>query len=149
MNARSSANSKAEELAFWQDKLALTEAGSKARFAVENNVYQLEKQLAVQNERDQLAELASDEKVTDAAYARKRASIEAEAQIGKISASEEIAQLQELLETKWALDQDYFEKKLAAAENDVRTRQKLLDEEQLAYEKFLTERQKLDTSGGA
>ncbi len=138
-------DSKAEELAFWQDKLALTEAGSKARFAVENNVYQLEKQLAAQNERDQLAELASDEKVTDTAYARKRASIEAEAQIGKISASEEIAQLQELLQTKWALDQDYFEKKLAAAENDVRTRQKLLDEEQLAYEKFLTDKEKLDT----
>ena len=72
---RSSAILKAEELAFWQDKLALTEAGSKARFAVENNVYQLEKQLAAQNERDQLAELASDEKVTDTAYARKRASI--------------------------------------------------------------------------
>ena len=50
-----------------------------------------------------------------------------------------------MLQTKWALDQDYFEKKLAAAENDVRTRQKLLDEEQLAYEKFLTDKEKLDT----
>src|SRR6266436_6010898 len=40
-------DSKADELAFWQDKLALTEAGSKARFAVESSVYQLEKQLAV------------------------------------------------------------------------------------------------------
>ncbi len=138
-------DSKAEELAFWQDKLALTETGSKARLAVENNVYQLEKQLAVQSERDQLAALASDEKVADASYARKRAGIEAEAQIGKISAGEEVAQLQELLEAKWALDQDYFEKKLAAAENDVHARQKLLDEEQLAYQKFLTDKQKLDT----
>jgi hypothetical protein len=59
-------DSKAEEVSFWQEKLALTEAGSKARFAVESNVYQLEKQLAVQNQRDALAALDSDEKVTDA-----------------------------------------------------------------------------------
>ena len=37
------ADSKAEELAFWQDKLALTQAGSKEQLAVENNIYQLEK----------------------------------------------------------------------------------------------------------
>jgi hypothetical protein len=66
------ADSKAEELAFWQDKLALTQAGSKEQLAVENNIYQLEKQLAVQNERDMLASLDADEKVTDAAYARKK-----------------------------------------------------------------------------
>jgi hypothetical protein len=138
-------DSKAEELAFWQEKLALTEVGSKARLAVEHNIYQLEKQLAVQKERDALDELAGDQKVTDAAFARKRAAIEAEAQIGKISASEEIVRLQGLLDAKWALDQDYFEKKLAAAENDAHTRQKLLDEERLAYEKFLTDKQRLDT----
>jgi hypothetical protein len=60
------ADSKGEELAFWQAKLALTEAGSKEHLAVENNIYQLEKQLAVQNERDTLSSLAADEKVTDA-----------------------------------------------------------------------------------
>jgi hypothetical protein len=136
--------SKGEELTFWQEKLALTETGSKARLAVENNIYQLEKQLAVQNERDALSALGADEKVSDAVYARKRAAIQANREIGQISAKEEIAQLQGLLETKWALDQDYFEKKFAAAENDVSARQKLLDEERLAYEKFLTERQKLD-----
>jgi hypothetical protein len=137
-------DSKADELAFWQDKLALTEAGSKARFAVENNVYQLEKQLAVQNERDALATLDSDEKVTDAEYARKKAAIQASAELGKISSKEEIADLQGMLEAKWSLEQDYFEKKLAAAENDAQAQQKLLDQERLAYEKFLTEKQKLD-----
>jgi len=136
--------SKEEELAFWQEKLALTEAGSKARLAVENNIYQVQKQLVVQNERDALAALNSDEKVTDAVYSRKKAAIQASAELGKISSKEELAELQGLLETKWALDQDYFEKKLAAAENDVHNRQKLLDEERLAYEKFLTEKQKLD-----
>jgi hypothetical protein len=138
-------DSKAEELSFWQEKLALTEEGSKARFAIESNIYQLEKQLALQNERDSLAAVDSDEKVTDAAYARKKAAIQASAELGKISSKEEIAELQGMLETKWSLEQDYFEKKYAAAENDVQTQQKLLDQERLAYEKFLTEKQKLDT----
>ncbi len=69
------ADSKAEELAFWQDKLALTQAGSKEQLAVENNIYQLEKQLAVQNERDMLTSLDANEKITDAAYARRKAAI--------------------------------------------------------------------------
>jgi hypothetical protein len=137
-------DSKAEELSFWQEKLALTEAGSKARFATENNIYQLEKQLALQNERDALTAIDSDEKVTEAAYARKKTAIQASAELGKISSREEIAELQVMLETKWSLEQDFFQKKLAAAENDVQTQQKLLDQERLAYEKFLTERQKLD-----
>jgi hypothetical protein len=138
-------DSKAEELSFWQDKLSLVEAGSKARLAVERNIYELEKQLAVQNERDALATLDADERVTDASYARKKAAIEAQAELGRTSSKDEIAQLQGLLDAKWALDQDYFEKKLAAAADDVRMRQKLLDEERLAYEKFLTEQQKLET----
>jgi hypothetical protein len=139
------ADSKAEELAFWQDKLALTQAGSKEQLAVENNIYQLEKQLAVQNERDMLASLDADEKVTDAAYARRKAAIQEEAELGKISASEEVARLKDLLDTEWALEQDYYEKKLAAAVNDVRTREKLTSQEELAYEKYLTDKEKLDT----
>jgi hypothetical protein len=137
-------DSKAEELAFWQDKLALTEAGSKEQLAVENNIYQLEKQLAVQNERDTLASLDADEKVTDAAYARKKAAIEEEAELGKTSASGEIAQLKDLLDSEWALEQDYYEKKLAAAADDARTQEKLTAEEELAYEKYLTDKDKLD-----
>ena len=138
------ADSKAEELAFWQDKLALTQAGSKEQLAVENNIYQLEKQLAVQNERDMLASLDADEKVTDAAYARRKAAIQEEAELGKISTSEEVVRLKDLLDTEWALEQDYYEKKLAAAVNDVRTREKLTSQEELAYEKYLTDKDKLD-----
>jgi hypothetical protein len=137
-------DSRADEVSFWQEKLALTEAGSKARLAVEGNIYQLQKQLVVQNERDALAAFDADEKVTDAAYTRKKAAIQASAELGQISSKEEIAELQGMLETKWSLEQDYFEKKFAAAENDVRTQQKLVDEVRLSYEKFLTERQKLD-----
>ena len=102
---------KAEELAFWQDKLALTEAGSKDRFAVENNIYQLEKQLALQNERDTLASLTANENVADAVYARKKSAIAEQAALGKISASEELAELNDALDSQWAAEQDYYEKK--------------------------------------
>jgi hypothetical protein len=97
-----------------------------------------------QSARNQLLALNGDQKVTDAAYARQRAAIQGSASLGMVSSTEEIAQLQGLLETKWALDQDYFEKKLAATQNDAAARQKVSDEERLAYEKFLTDRQKLD-----
>ena len=138
------ADSKAEELAFWQDKLALTAAGSKEQLAVENNIYQLQKQLAVQNERDTLASLDADEKVTDAAYARKKAAIQEQAELGKTSAGEEVAQLKDLLDSEWALEQDYYEKKLAAATDDARTQEKLTEQEGLAYQKYLTDKDKLD-----
>lgn len=138
-------DSKAQEQEFWQDKLALTEAGSKEQMAVENSIYQLEKQLAVQNERDSLSALSANEKVADAGYARQKAAIEDEAALGKMSASEKISQLKDLLDSEWQLDQDYYQKKQAAAEDDVRTQQKLTDQEELAYQKYLTDKDKLDT----
>jgi hypothetical protein len=96
--------SKAEELAFWQDKLALTEAGSNARLAVERNIYELEKQLAVQAERDQLDQLKADQKVADAKFANYKAAIADEAALGQISATEQVRQEQDLLDLKWSYD---------------------------------------------
>ncbi len=137
-------DSKAEELEFWQDKLALTEAGSRKRLAVENNIYQLEKQLALQSERDRLASLADDERVADAAYARKKAATEEKAELGKISTAAEIAQLKDALDAEWALERDYYDKKLAVAQNDTQTQGKLIGHEKLAFLKYLTERDKLN-----
>jgi hypothetical protein len=137
--------SKAEELSFWQDKLALTEAGSNARLAVERNIYELEKQLAVQAERDQLDQLKADQKVADAKFANYKAAINDEAALGQISATEQVRQEQDLLDLKWSYDQAYYEKKLDAAQNDVRTQQKIIEEQQLAYEKYVGEVQALDT----
>jgi len=139
------ADSKGQELAFWQDKLALTTAGSKEQLAVENNIYQLEKQLAVQNERDSLDALSAGEKVTDAAYARQKAAIEQQAQLGTISTATELSQLKELLDSEWALQQDYYEKKLAAASDDAGTQEKLTEQQEIAYQKYLTDKEKLDT----
>jgi hypothetical protein len=137
--------SKAEELAFWQDKLALTVAGSNARSAVERNIYELEKQLAVQAERDQLDQLKADQKVADAKFANYKAAINDEAALGQISATEQVRQEQDLLDLKWSYDQAYYEKKLDAAQNDVRTQLKIIEEQELAYEKYVGEVQTLDT----
>ena len=137
--------SKDEELAFWQDKLALTEAGSNARLAVERNIYQLEKQLAVQGERDQLDQLNADQKVADAKFANYKAAIGNEAALGQISATEQARQEQDLLDLKWSYDQAYYATKLDAAQDDVRAQQKLIEEQELAYEKYVGEVQALDT----
>jgi hypothetical protein len=137
--------SKDEELAFWQDKLALTEAGSNARLAVERNIYELEKQLAIQSEHDQLDQLNADQKVADAKFANYKAAIDDQAALGQISAAEQVRQEQDLLDLKWSYDQAYYEKKLDAAQNDVRTQQKLIEEQELAYEKYVGEVQALDT----
>jgi hypothetical protein len=137
--------SKDQELAFWQGKLALTEAGSNARLAVERNIYELERQLAVQAERDQLDQLNADQKVADAKFANYKAAINDEAVLGQISATDQVRQEQDLLDLKWSYDQAYYEKKLGAAQNDVRTQQKLIEEQELAYEKYVGEVQALDT----
>jgi len=137
--------SKDEELAFWQDKLALTEAGSNARLAVERNIYQLEKHLAVQGERDQLDQLNADQKVADAKFANYKAAIGNEAALGQISATEQVRQEQDLLDLKWSYDQAYYATKLDAAQDDVRAQQKLIEEQELAYEKYVGEVQALDT----
>jgi hypothetical protein len=91
-----------------------------------------------------LASLNADQKVDDAGYVRQKAAIQQQSRTGDVSGSEEIAQLSDLLDQKWALDQDYYEKKLAAAVNDVRARQQLTEQEELAYQKYLTDKQKLD-----
>jgi hypothetical protein len=71
--------------------------------------------------------------------------IDNEAALGKISATEQVRQEQDLLDLKWSYDQAYYEKKLDAAQNDVRTQQKLLEEQALAYEKYVGNVQALDT----
>ena len=103
-----------------------------------------EKQLAAQEERDQLNRLGADQKITDEKFARYQAAIENETAFGRLSATEAIRQEQDLLDLKWSYDQAYYEKKQAVAENDGRTQQKLLDEQALAYEKYVTNVQGLD-----
>src|SRR6516165_8083164 len=103
-----------------------------------------DRQLATQDERDQLNRLSADQKITDEKFARYKAAIQNEAAFGKLSATEAIHQEQELLDLKWSYDQAYYEQKLAAADNDGRTQEKLLEQQGLAYEKYVTNVQALD-----
>jgi len=103
-----------------------------------------DRQLATQDERDQLNRLSADQKITDEKFARYKAAIQNEAALGKLSAAEAIQQEQDLLDLKWSYDQAYYEKKLAAADNDGRTQEKLLEQQELAYEKYVTNVQALD-----
>jgi hypothetical protein len=101
-------------------------------------------QLAAQNERDQLNHLGAEQKITDEQFARYKAAIENEAAFGQLSAAEAVRQEQDLVDLKWSYDQAYYDKKLAAADNDGRMQEKLLDEQALAYEKYVTNVQALD-----
>jgi hypothetical protein len=102
-------------------------------------------QLAAQNERDQLNLLSADQKVTDAKFANYKALIDDEAALGQISVNQQIRQEQDLLDLKWSYDQAYYEKKLVAAQDDTRTQEKLIEEQALAYEKYVGQVQTLDT----
>jgi hypothetical protein len=103
-------DSKAEELAFWQAKLALTAAGSKEQMQVEHQIYELRKQPAQQGERDAIEEQDYKARVAQQEFERRKAQIDAEVKLGKLSAREGIEAEQEALDQKWALDQEYFEK---------------------------------------
>jgi hypothetical protein len=100
--------------------------------------------VATQDERDQINRLSADQKITDEKFARYKAAIQNEAAFGKLSATEAIGQEQDLLDLKWSYDQAYYEKKLAAADSDGRMQEKLLEQQGLAYEKYVTNVQALD-----
>jgi hypothetical protein len=100
--------------------------------------------MATQEERDQINRLSADQKITDEKFARYKAAIQNEAAFGKLSATEAIGQEQDLLDLKWSNDQAYYEKKLAAADNDGRMQEKVLEQQGLAYEKYVTNVQALD-----
>lgn len=92
-----------------------------------------------------LERLNTEEKVDDAILERRTKLIEAAKAAGKISLDQETQLLAEQLAKKWALDQDYFAKKKAAAAGDDKELQKLQDQELIAYQSYLTKRQELDT----
>jgi len=104
-----------------------------------------ERQLAAQEERDQINRLSADQRISDEKFARYKAAIQDEAAFGKLSAAEAIRQEQDLIDLKWSYDQAYYEKKLAAADSDGRMQEKILEQQGLAYEKYVTNVQALDT----
>src|SRR5260370_3276827 len=97
------------------------------------------------SEQRELARLSTEEKVDDAILDRRTKLIEATKAAGKISLDQQTQLLIAQLDRKWALEQDYFAKKIAAAQGDDKEQQKLQDQELIAYQNYLTKRQDLDT----
>ncbi|MBV8735916.1 MAG: hypothetical protein JO007_01405 [Alphaproteobacteria bacterium] len=56
----------------------------------------------------------------------------------------DIAQLKDARDSQWAIDQEYYEKKATAAENDVQNQQGLLEQQEIAYQNYLNAKDKLD-----
>jgi hypothetical protein len=137
-------DSTAEELAFWQSKLAATQAGSKEQYEVERRIYELEKELAHQREADAEATLDAQKRVSDACYQREVQAAQEEVRLGRMSASEGLAAEIQLLDQKWAADQEYFAKKKAAAQNDTKTQEQIDNEELVAHQTYLTQLSKLE-----
>lgn len=95
-------------------------------------------------ERLALERLSAEEKVDDAILDRRTRLIEASYDAGKISLDQEFALPVENLDKKWALEEDYFAKKKAAATGDVAELQKLDKQELIAHQAYLSKRQDLD-----
>lgn len=116
-------DSKAEELAFWQDKLSLTKEKSKEWLAVRHEIYALEKSLATQERSEQLEAVQAETQVavdgeknrlavmTDA-IAEREAQVRAAAQRGQITARQEYADIaalenEKILQQKASADAIY------------------------------------------
>jgi hypothetical protein len=88
---------------------------------------------------------ADQQRLLAAAYSQQKSEIGDAASVGDISRSQEIASLKDALDVEWGLEQDFYQKKQAAAADDALTQQKLMDQQEIAYEKYLTQRERLDT----
>lgn len=141
-------DSKQEELDFWRAKAATVQSGSaqdiKLRRELHTEIFNLEKALAKQTEQDRIEEVSYQEKVNNLLIERKKAQLEADLNLGKIKTQQEIAGEKALVDEKMKADEDYYHRKEAAAEGDVRTISKLEQEEYLDHEKLVSEKIALD-----
>jgi hypothetical protein len=141
-------DSKAEELAFWQQKLAAVEGGGKKDLAlrreINSEIFKLEKALAKEAERDAIEEQSYKQKVNDEDLSAQKKHLEALLSIGKITAEQEIKREQELVDKKLDADEKYYDAKMKAAEKDKAEMTKLEREEYLDHQKLVNERAALD-----
>lgn len=113
-------DSKAEELAFWQAKLQLTDDGSKEQLEVRRQIYSLEKSMALEGQATQLG-IAKAEMEGTVALAKERIegekqNLDAEVTAGQITARQKLQVLQDLNDEEYRLD-------LEAAQHDLDTAQ--------------------------
>jgi hypothetical protein len=141
-------DSKKEELAYWQAKLALVGTGSKEdlklRREVNAEIFNLQKQLAKQAETDAIAEQTYQQKVNDQNLSSARAHLTALESLHRITAQQRIAIEKQLIDEEIAADEDYYHKKEAAAQGDLREITKLEQEEYLLHERLVHQKAALD-----
>jgi hypothetical protein len=122
-------DSKEEELKYWQGKLAIVGNGTKEdlklRREVNSQIFTLEKELAKQAESQSIEFQSYAQKTNDVLLGRKRAQIQADVALGRISEQEGIAGEKALVEAKIQADFEYYDKKRQAAEGDRALQRKL------------------------
>jgi hypothetical protein len=105
-------DSKEEELAFWEAKLAITKAGTKEQQEVSSQIYQLKKQMAIEANKDETEGIRAN---IDEYKALGLLEIDIEAEkvkqkkaMGEIDDAQEIAALLALENQKYAIEQNYL-----------------------------------------
>jgi hypothetical protein len=141
-------DSKKEELAYWQDKLQQVGTGTKEdlklRREVNAEIFSLQKSLAKQTETDAIAEQTFAQKVNDQKLSTERAHLQTLENIGKLTAQQRITADKALLDEEIKADEDYYHKKEAAAQGDLREITKLEQEEYLQHQKLVDQKAALD-----
>jgi hypothetical protein len=141
-------DSKKEELAYWQDKLQQVGTGTKEdiklRREVNAEIFSLQKTLAKQAETDAIAEQSYAQKVNDEKLSSERTHLQSLENLGKITAQQRLATEKGLIDQEIAADEEYYHKKEAAAQGDLREITKLEQEEYLQHQKLVDQKAALD-----
>jgi hypothetical protein len=141
-------DSKKEELAYWQDKLQQVGTGTKEdiklRREVNAEIFSLQKSLAKQTETDAIAEQSYQQKVNDQKLSSERTHLQSLENLGKITAQQRLATEKGLIDQEIAADEEYYHKKEAAAQGDLREITKLEQEEYLQHQKLVDQKAALD-----
>jgi hypothetical protein len=64
--------------------------------------------------------------------------------VTEAAGSGDITQLEDIRSSQSAIDQDYYARKAAAAQDDAQTQQTLLDQQEIAYQNYLNDKDTLD-----
>lgn len=121
------ADSKSEELKFWEDKLQLTAAGSKARQEVESKIYDLKKSLAQQDLQNQLANLTAQQDANKDDFSKRMSLEDQKLALLAKDYGQDSKQYQDELRRKEQMTEQYEQQVVKLAEERI-TNQAKLDE---------------------
>ena len=142
------ADSKSEELAFWQAKLGLTTQGSQEQLAVERNIYTLSRDMARAAKTEKEA-IAKDDANTALTYGKsqlqaERDQLDAQVDAHKITAAQKIAILKELSQEEYQLDLQSLQNEMATLTPRTAAYEKVFNEILLLKQKNVTSMAALD-----